>query len=142
LVDAEQVRERLLRLERLVERLETVRGRGERAYLADEGIRLQTERALQVAEQIAIDLAAQLVTELPVDPPSEYAGLFLALADAGTLPGVLAARLADAARQRNLLVHIYMDIDDRKVFASLERVDDLRAFAAAVAAIADADDGR
>ncbi len=142
MVDAEQVRERLLRLERLVERLETVRGSGERAYLADEGIRLQTERALQVAEQIAIDLAAQLVTELPVDPPSEYAGLFLALADAGTLPGVLAARLADAARQRNLLVHIYMDIDDRKVFASLERVDDLRAFAAAVAAIADADDGR
>jgi len=38
------------------------------------------------------------------------------------------------ARLRNLLVHLYLEIDDRRVFASLERLQDLREFAAASAA--------
>lgn len=40
-----------------------------------------------------------------------------------------AERLADAAGQRNLLVHAYLEIDDRAIFASLSRLDDLRSFA-------------
>jgi uncharacterized protein YutE (UPF0331/DUF86 family) len=45
------------------------------------------------------------------------------------IPADLAMRLGDAAKQRNLIVHLYMEIDDRAVFASLN---DLRRFAAAV----------
>lgn len=41
----------------------------------------------------------------------------------------LAGRLAEAARQRNLLVHLYLDIDDRMVFEFLSHLDDLRQFA-------------
>jgi uncharacterized protein YutE (UPF0331/DUF86 family) len=41
-------------------------------------------------------------------------------------------RLSAAARQRNLLVRLYLDIDDRRVFASLTHLDDLRAFAGMV----------
>jgi uncharacterized protein YutE (UPF0331/DUF86 family) len=37
--------------------------------------------------------------------------------------------MGDAARQRNLLVHLYMEVDDSAVFASLMYLDDLRQFA-------------
>jgi len=69
----------------------------------------------------------------------DYAGVFSALAQADVLPRGLAERLALAARQRNVLVHLYLDIDDRAVFATLSRLDDMREFAAAVQRLADED---
>lgn len=44
--------------------------------------------------------------------------------------------MGNAARQRNLIVHLYMEIDDRAVFASLSCLDDLRGFATAVEGLA------
>ena len=48
-------------------------------------------------------------------------------------------RLWQAARQRNVLVHSYLEVDDGKVLESLEHLDDLRSFARAVQQILDAD---
>jgi uncharacterized protein YutE (UPF0331/DUF86 family) len=136
LVDAERVVERLQRLEVLLARLEEIHALGEAAYLEDLSLRLEAERALQLALQICIDLAAQVLTERGLPVPATYAELFPALARAGDLPAELADRLAAAARQRNLLVHEYLRLDDRRVFASLGRLEDLRAFAAVVAGLA------
>jgi uncharacterized protein YutE (UPF0331/DUF86 family) len=74
------------------------------------------------------------VIERSVRAPESYADVFRSMAEADLLPKDLAARLAEGARQRNVLVHLYMDIDDRKVFSSLESLDDLREFAKVVAA--------
>jgi uncharacterized protein YutE (UPF0331/DUF86 family) len=132
LVDGESQLERLQRLEHLIEQLERVRAAGATAYLADEDLRMMSERRLELAIQICIDIGAHLVSELSTPPPSDYAGIFKSLADAGHLDRELGTRLADAARQRNLLIHLYLKIDDSKVFASLGHLDDLRAFAAVV----------
>ncbi len=137
MVDADRIGARLDRLERLLERLAAVHARGEEAYLTDDGVRAATERWLQLAIQACIDIGAQLVSELSVDPPSDYGGVFRALAAAGHLDQDLAEKLARAAGLRNLLVHMYLDLDDREVFASLARLDDLRAFALAAQQLAD-----
>lgn len=139
MVDADRIGARLDRLERLVERLEEVRAAGEEAYLADDRLRAMAERWLQLAIQACIDIGAQLVSELSVDPPSDYAGIFRALAAAGHLEIDLAERLVRAAGQRNVLVHMYLDLDDREVFASLGRLDDLRDFARVAQGLADRD---
>jgi uncharacterized protein YutE (UPF0331/DUF86 family) len=137
LVDAERVEARIERLEQTIERLDAVRARGEATYLADAELRAMTERWLQLAIQSCIDLGAQVASEQSAAPPSDYAGVFAILADAGVLSDELAQRLGQAARQRNILVHLYMEIDDRSVFASLDRLDDLRQFAAIVQRLAD-----
>jgi uncharacterized protein YutE (UPF0331/DUF86 family) len=126
------LRHRLLRFADLVERLERTRAGGLDAYLADDDLRAATERRLQLAEQTCIDVGAHLLSEINAPPPGDYAGIFRSLADAGHLERELASRLAPAARQRNLLVHAYLQIDDRKLFESLDQLEDLRAFAAAV----------
>jgi uncharacterized protein YutE (UPF0331/DUF86 family) len=132
LVDGETQLARLQPLERLIDQLERVRAGGESAYLADEDLRMMSERRLELAIQICIDIGAHLVSELSAPPPSDYAGIFRSLADSGHLDPDLGARLSDAARQRNLLIHLYLEIDDRRVFAALGQLDDLRAFAAVV----------
>ena len=77
------------------------------------------------------------MSELSARAPSDYADVFSSLADGGFLERDLARSLGEAAGQRNLLVHDYLDIDDRRVFASLSRLDDLRAFATVVQHLAD-----
>ncbi len=139
MVDVERIGSRLDRLERLVELLDGVRAEGEQAYLQDERLRAMTERWLQLAIQTCIDIGAQLVSELSVEPPADYAGVFRSLAAGGHVEHDLGEALAAAAGQRNVLVHMYLDIDDREVFASLDRLDDLRRFAAAAQRLADRD---
>lgn len=136
MVDGESQLARLERLERLIDQLERVRSGGAAAYLGDEDLRMMSERRLELAIQICIDIGAHLVSELSASPPSDYAGIFKSLAEAGHLDPELGTSLADAARQRNLLVHLYLEIDDTKVFAALEHLDDLRAFAAVVQRLA------
>jgi uncharacterized protein YutE (UPF0331/DUF86 family) len=133
LVDADRAAARLERLRDLLERLELVRAAGEDAYLADPDSRAMSERRLELAVQICIDLGTQLVMETSARAPESYADVFQSMAEAGLLSTALADRMGEAARRRNLLVHLYMDIDDRRVFSSLESLDDLRQFAKAVA---------
>jgi uncharacterized protein YutE (UPF0331/DUF86 family) len=97
LVDAEQVENRLERLEAMLERLEEIRGAGEEAYLADAQQRLATERLLQLSIQICIDLAAQVVSEQSAPPPSSYSDVFKILGD----KGVISAEICRAAWQRS-----------------------------------------
>lgn len=137
MVDANRVEARIQRLEELIERLDEVRQAGEDAYLADNQQRAATERWLQVAVQICIDLGTQLVTEQSARPPSDYAEVFKILGEKGVIPSDLAQRLGDAAKQRNLIAHLYMEVDDRSVFASLAHLDDLREFAASLERVAD-----
>jgi uncharacterized protein YutE (UPF0331/DUF86 family) len=129
LVDVERASTRLRRLEKLIENLEEIRKEGQSAYLAQEPLRLMAERQLTLAVQICTDLGTQLVMERSVRAPESYADVFTAMAEAGLLSVDLASRMSKAARQRNLLIHLYMDIDDREVFHSLESLQDLRDFA-------------
>ena len=125
--------------EAMLERLEEIRGAGEEAYLADTQQRLATERLLQLSIQICIDLAAQVVSEQSAPPPSSYSDVFKILGDKSVISAEIAERLGNAARQRNLLVHLYMEIDDKAVFASLAFLYDLREFATIVGRLAEAD---
>jgi uncharacterized protein YutE (UPF0331/DUF86 family) len=137
LVDSARVLERLSRLDPLLRRLEGVRTGGREAYLADADVRLGAERALQLALQITIDVGAHLVAELGLQPPPTYRAVFASLQDGGLIDTDLAQRLGDAVGLRNLLVHGYAELDDLQVWQALERLDDLRAFAAAAVAAAD-----
>jgi uncharacterized protein YutE (UPF0331/DUF86 family) len=55
---------------------------GESTYLADEDLRMMSERRLELAIQICIDIGAHLVSELSARAPGDYAGIFTSLADA------------------------------------------------------------
>lgn len=88
---------------------------------------------LVVAIEAAVSICNHLVTRLATRPPESYADCFSLLATAGTISSDLADRLAQMARFRNLLVHLYWHVSDAKVWEVLaEDLGDLEAFLAAV----------
>ncbi len=65
--------------------------------------------------------------------PESYPGCFATLGELGIVTAELAPRLAALARLRNLLVHGYARVDDRRLHSLLgEDLGDVEAFLAAV----------
>ena len=75
---------------------------------------------------------------MPVDPVvvrrrlrAMERSLRILAADA-VIPGPLGARLAQAVRLRNILVHGYLDIDHGRLFDELDWIESTETFAAAI----------
>ena len=73
---------------------------------------------------VAIEAAASMCTHLAArqlgEAPSSYAQCFQVLASSGIISPELAERLAAMARFRNLLVHVYAEVDDSQVWEVLQ----------------------
>lgn len=76
---------------------------------------------VQMAVQSCLDMAGHLVAELGLPRPEENAELFSALAAAGHVDSVLAAKMRAMTRFRNLVVHMYWTVDFDRVFDILQR---------------------
>ena len=88
------------------------------------------ERDFQVAIQAALDIGASLLAELSVQVPTDYKDIFPKLAEIGILPHDFASKIVGMAKFRNVLVHIYLEIDLKKVYDYLQHeLDDLELFA-------------
>ena len=73
-------------------------------------------RRIEAATSISTHLAVRLIER----SPDSYAQCFEALAWTGILPQELAANLGQMARFRNLLVHVYAEVDDERVWKVLQ----------------------
>ena len=90
-------------------------------------------RRLQVAVEIAIDIAMHLASGLNLPAKDSAADVFELLRQEKILPGSTGEKMKEAARFRNLLVHGYARIDYQLVFKdSRNDLNDLRSFAQAV----------
>lgn len=116
--------------------------------LSDDELQADPERMpgvkyrLQVAVEACIDAAEHVIASEGMRAPESFADAFAVLGENGVLDPGRARSLADAARFRNLLVHQYADVDDRRVREILRnRVNDLEWFRRALAAAASPDEG-
>lgn len=127
MVDPEKISDRLERLSALLDELLVIKGEGYDSYMASFRVRLATAHAIQLAVQVCLDIGAHLIAEEGLKMPDDYRGVFGAL-KAGGLGDELADRLSAAAGMRNVLVHDYLEVDDKAVWEALGRLDDLREF--------------
>lgn len=88
------------------------------------------ERDFQVAIQAALDVASIILADQAIKLPKDYKDLFPALAEIGVLPADFAQRLVGMAKFRNVLVHLYLEVDLQRVYRYLqENLDDFETFA-------------
>lgn len=80
-----------------------------------------------------IDAAQHVCASEGWGPPETNAEAVRLLARHGVLPEVVAGRVAAAVGFRNVLVHGYAEVDDRRVVENLQRLDDLETFVDALA---------
>jgi uncharacterized protein YutE (UPF0331/DUF86 family) len=129
MVDRGAVESRARRIDAELEVLEHARTGGREPYLRNRSLQREVERALEVSIQACIDIGAHLVAVWGLGVPEDYADVFERLSREDELDRGLAERMKEAAGQRNMLVHVYLDIDHMKIWDKLGEVDDLRAFA-------------
>lgn len=126
MVDADRVR-------RMLELLEH-----HKVLLADgSGDPYRRRHLIQTAAQICIDLANHAIASQGLRTPRDYGDAFRVLAEVGILPADLADRLVSLAGARNLIVHLYAEVNDELLAQSIRDggLDDLDGFAHAIAAL-------
>ncbi len=89
-------------------------------FVSDRRLISSAERDFQVAIQAAIDVAGILLANLSVGIAIGYADAFRKLGDLGLVPRDFAERLASMAGFRNVLVHMYLQVDPTKVYHALQ----------------------
>ncbi len=93
-----------------------------------------TERVLQIALQACIDAGEIIIAVEGAERPDTYRQVILTLGKLEVLDQGFAERFAPAAGLRNVLVHLYADVDLERVHRFLqEDLDDLRTFLQSVA---------
>lgn len=137
MVDPLRVQTLLDRLGTEITALRRLARRDTEALLADEDVLAGVKYRFVVAIEACIDVGRHLVASEALRAPRDYADVLAVLGEGGLLTADVVASLRDTARFRNLLVHSYVAVDDRRVVEILHtRVEDLQRFREALAAAA------
>lgn len=131
MVDPPKVRHLLALYRRYREYLTNLAGRTDETLRSDFAIMGGVKHYLLLEIETVIDLGSHVISSEGYEPPTSYSDVFRVLADEGVVPFDLAERLMAMARFRNVLVHLYAEVDDERVLRILRgSLDDLDAFVA------------
>lgn len=86
---------------------------------------------LQTAIEAMVDICSHLVARLRLQVPGNGTKLVQALAEANLLPAENVPKYTKMIRFRNLVVHLYAEVDDRQIYEIMRHnLDDFRLFIA------------
>lgn len=133
MVDAEVLRRRLQKLEELLLGLSSLRDVPRSNFLTDRREQAVAERWLHLAAECVLDIAHHIISARGWREPRSFRDTIEVLVEQGVLGLALGQELALMAGLRNVLVHLYLDVDHSIVRDVIEtRLDVFRDFAAAV----------
>ncbi|GAB6172160.1 DUF86 domain-containing protein [Paradesulfitobacterium aromaticivorans] len=132
MVDKDKIEQRLVKLEQAMRKLKEIALQSWEQYNNSEALRDRAERNLQVAAQACIDIANHIIADRGYRTPQGYAESFSVLAEEGIITDRLADKMKMVAGFRNILVHDYLEIDNKIVYSSLNHLDDFKQFASNV----------
>lgn len=90
---------------------------------------LAAKHALQESIEACLDIGNHIISRKGFRRPDDYKGIFSVLNEEGILKEDLANNLIEMAKFRNLLVHMYEDVDSRKLYSILKNnLDDFKRF--------------
>lgn len=119
MVDPERAR-RLLDLHRKYRGyLRTLAERSDEELRSDFAVMGGIRHYLLLAVETVLDLGSHVISSEGYEAPGSYADIFRVLADEEVVDSDLADRLMTMARLRNVLVHVYADVDEERVLRIL-----------------------
>jgi uncharacterized protein YutE (UPF0331/DUF86 family) len=128
-VNLDLLQQRTVEIRNALAVLNKYAGHSREEFLANQQVVDAAKYRLVVAIEAAISICTHLAARLAQKTPSSYSQCFDVLAVARTLPPELAERLGRMACFRNLLVHLYWEVDDNRVWEVLQHdLGDLEAY--------------
>jgi uncharacterized protein YutE (UPF0331/DUF86 family) len=129
-VDVELLRRRIDALLGYLKRLEPFGATDRTQFIADRDQHHLAERYLHLAIESALDIANHMIADAGFEAPDTYRDAFAILTRHGVLDDDLGKRLQSWAGMRNVLVHLYLDIDHGITWDTIRSdLDDLRRLA-------------
>jgi uncharacterized protein YutE (UPF0331/DUF86 family) len=133
-LDRIRVRDLLGQIGESRRRLDELARLPEAEFLADYRNTESAKYLLIVAIEAAIDTCNHIVACRGGRAPADYADCFSILADLGAIEAALADHLKRMARFRNLLVHLYWQVDNQRVHQMMQsELGDLDSFCEQIA---------
>ncbi len=97
-------------------RLGDISSKGKEAFLNEPNLRDSAKYRLITAIEAAISICNHIAARKFKRAPESYSDCFMILHELGVISGELAGKLGDMARFRNMLVHIYWEINDERIY--------------------------
>lgn len=89
---------------------------------------------LQVSIETCINIANHIIAAERLRAPKDYRDCFKVLNEAGILPDAFTRTMQEMAGLRNLLVHLYWEVDDQRLYEGIRTgLDDFNTFARLIA---------
>ncbi|HHF55860.1 MAG TPA: DUF86 domain-containing protein [Thermoplasmatales archaeon] len=129
-----EILDKLERLQKYVEILKSYKNYSLEEIEKDYTLRGAIERYLQVAIECCLDIGEMIISFERLKKPETYREIIEILGKANILPEDFARKFIEAVKFRNILVHMYADIDVKIIHEILqEKIDDFNEFAKYIA---------
>ena len=129
MIDQDLVRRKLARLNMYIDKLKPLSELAFTEYISDFYKKTSAERLVQLIVECASDINSHVVLESGQRPPEDYTSSFVRAAEVGLITHELAEKLKGSGGMRNIIVHEYTDIDDKKIYGILPKaISDFREY--------------
>lgn len=127
------VRNRCREITDSLARLERIGLMSKEAFLQDQDSKDIASYRLLIVIEAALSLCYHISSKQLKKVPENYADCFQLVCEAGLIPDNLSDNLQKMARFRNLLVHVYWEIDEEALYTIITcHLDDMRKYCDAV----------
>lgn len=134
MVDQQKLSSRLSALESYLTELRSFRAYSRERFVAEPALHHLAERYLHLACESVLDIAHHVIADQGYPQAASYRDSIEVLEGEGLIDGNLSERLKRWMGFRNVLVHLYLELDHGRVFDAIqEDLGDLEEFAGSMA---------
>ncbi len=127
-INRDLVLKRFDRLDILLEKLREIKDVQKKKFLSDLTLQLSAQRALVVSINICIDIGAHILSLNKSGKPETYSEIFENLSNLEIIDIKRKDDIIALVKFRNLLGHLYMEINNEKVYEIIQKDLDILTF--------------
>ena len=114
-INTATIEDKLFRLNENIKFIDDIIKKSDKDILSDRPLYYGLQHLLQISIEIIIDIGSHILAEEFSINPKTYADVIVALGEKNILDQKFAVEQAEMAKFRNMLVHYYDNLDDKKV---------------------------
>lgn len=132
--EKEKISRKLRFMKKYVDFLREYKSKSVEELEKDDLLKAAIERNFQLAIESALDIGEVIISERDFEKPEEYRDIMLILGKHKVLPMDFAERFSKSAGFRNILVHMYEEVNARKLHEYLQNnLEDFSEFSRSIA---------